>query len=35
MCNNMGFLKNLFSGDFGGHFFYFELIFYATESRRN
>ena len=35
MCNNMGFLKNLPSSDFGGHFFYFWLIFYDTKSRRN
>ena len=35
MCNNMGFLENLLSGDFGGHFFIFKLIFYATESRWN
>ena len=35
MCNNMGFLKNLLSSDFGGHFFHFRLIFYDTESRRN
>ena len=35
MCNNMGFLKNLLSSDFGGHFCHFLLIFYATESRRN
>ena len=27
MCNNMGFLKNLLSSDFGGHFFHFWLIF--------
>ena len=27
MCNNMGFLKNLLSSDFGGHFFIFVLYF--------
>ena len=27
MCNNMGFLKNLLSSDFGGHFFIFDLYF--------
>ena len=27
MCNNMGFLKNLLSSDFGGHFFIFGLYF--------
>ena len=35
ICNNMGFLKNLLSSDFGGHFFHFRLIFYDTESKRN
>ena len=27
MCNNMGFLENLLSGDFGGHFTIFRLYF--------
>ena len=27
MCNNMGFLENLLSGDFGGHFSIFRLYF--------
>ena len=27
ICNNMGFLKNLLSSDFGGHFFIFGLYF--------
>ena len=27
MCNNMGFLKNLLSSDFGGHFFIFGIYF--------
>ena len=27
MCNIMGFLKNLLSSDFGGHFFIFGLNF--------
>ena len=27
MCNNMGFLKNLLSSDYGGHFFIFGLYF--------
>ena len=27
MCNNMGFLENLLSGDFGGHFFILSLYF--------
>ena len=27
MCNNMGFLKNLLSSDFGGHFCHFGLYF--------
>ena len=27
MCNNMGFLKNLLSSDFGGHFFIFVVYF--------
>ena len=27
MCNNMGFLKNLLSSDFGGHFFIYVLYF--------
>ena len=35
MCDNMGFLKNLLSSDFGGHFFHLRLIFHETVSRRN
>ena len=40
MCNNMGFMKNLLSSDFGGHLFIFGLYnikvkFYDTESRPN
>ena len=27
MCNNMGFLKNLLSGDFGGHFSILSIYF--------
>ena len=27
MCNNMGFLENLLSGDFGGHFSILSLYF--------
>ena len=27
MCNNMGFLKNLLSSDFGGHFCHFGVYF--------
>ena len=32
MCNNMGFLKNLLSSDFGGHFFIFGLYFMILSS---
>ena len=35
MCNNMGFLKNLLSSDFGGHFFIFGLYFMILSSEKN
>ena len=35
MCNNMGFLKNLLSSDFGGHFFIFGLYFMILNLEKN
>ena len=32
MCYNIGFLKNLLSSDFGGHFFIFGLYFKILSS---
>ena len=35
MCNNMGFLKNLLSSDFGGHCFIFGLYFMILSPDEN